>query len=70
MYLTTLLLAALATALLATPAAPHRTLFRRGAKPEIVSASSRVAGAGPGVLMPALTVSVLLVVGPGVSTAF
>ncbi|MCX4670967.1 DUF6328 family protein [Streptomyces sp. NBC_01381] len=61
-YVTTLLLAVLAAALFATPAALHRTLFRRGAKPEIVSASSRLAGAGLSVLMLALTGSVLLVV--------
>lgn len=69
MYLTTLLLAVLAAALFVTPAALYRTLFQRGAEPEVMSASSRVAGAGPSVLMPALTGAVPLVVGPGVSTA-
>ncbi|GGV22882.1 hypothetical protein GCM10010245_38360 [Streptomyces spectabilis] len=68
-YLTTLLLAVLAAALFATPAALHRTLFQREAEPEIVSASSRVAGAGLSILMLALTGSVLFAVGPGVSTA-
>lgn len=62
MYITTLLLAVLAAALFTAPAALHRTLFQRGAKPEIVRASSRLAGAGMSVLMLALTGSVLLVV--------
>jgi predicted phage tail protein len=62
MHITTLLLAVLAVALFTTPAALHRTLFQRGAKPEIVMISSRLAGAGMRVLMLALTGSVLLVV--------
>ncbi|GGO59133.1 DUF6328 family protein [Streptomyces lasiicapitis] len=62
MYITTLLLAVLAAALFTAPAALHRTLFQRGAKPEIVRVSSRLAGAGMSVLMLALTGSVLLVV--------
>lgn len=61
-YITTLLLAVLAAALFSTPAALHRTLFQHGAKPEIVRASSRLAGAGMSVLMLTLTGSVLLVV--------
>ncbi|WP_411150466.1 DUF6328 family protein [Streptomyces sp. A30] len=61
-YITTLLLAVLAAALFTTPAALHRTLFQRGAKPEIVMISSRLAGAGMSVLMLTLTGSVLLVV--------
>ncbi|MDG4856863.1 DUF6328 family protein [Streptomyces sp. T-3] len=61
-YITTLLLAVLAAALFSTPAALHRTLFQRGAKPEIVRTSSRLAGAGMSVLMLAMTGSVLLVV--------
>ncbi|WP_199551087.1 DUF6328 family protein [Streptomyces sp. N35] len=61
-YITTLLLAMLAAALFSTPAALHRTLFQRGAKPEIVRTSSRLAGAGMSVLMLAMTGSVLLVV--------
>ncbi|MGW0632881.1 DUF6328 family protein [Streptomyces sp. NPDC002758] len=62
MYITTLLLAVLAAALFTAPAALHRTLFQRGAKPEIVRTSSRLAGAGMSVLMLALAGSVLLVV--------
>lgn len=52
----------LAADLFTTPAALHRTLFQRGAKPEIVRTSSRLAGAGMSVLMLAMTGSVLLVV--------
>ncbi|WP_443058506.1 DUF6328 family protein [Streptomyces sp. NBC_00775] len=62
MCITTLLLAVLAAALFTASAALHRTLFQRGAKPEIVRTSSRLAGAGMSVLMLALTGSVLLVV--------
>ncbi|NGO78848.1 hypothetical protein G6045_24785 [Streptomyces sp. YC504] len=61
-YITTLLLAVFAAALFTAPAALHRTLFQRGAKPEIVRTSSRLAGAGMAVLMLTLTGSVLLVV--------
>ncbi|MFD0417277.1 DUF6328 family protein [Streptomyces sp. NPDC127108] len=61
-YVTTLLLAVLAAALFTAPAALHRGLFQRGAKPVIVKVSSRLAGAGLAVLVLALTGSVLLVV--------
>ncbi|EPH41717.1 DUF6328 family protein [Streptomyces aurantiacus] len=61
-YVTTLLLAVLAAALFTAPAAVHRGLFQRGAKPLIVRVSSRLAGAGLSVLVLALTGSVLLVV--------
>ncbi|MFH8793275.1 DUF6328 family protein [Streptomyces sp. NPDC017941] len=61
-YVTTLLLAVLAAALFTAPAALHRGLFQRGAKPLIVRVSSRLAAAGLAVLVLALTGSVLLVV--------
>ncbi|MFC9461059.1 DUF6328 family protein [Streptomyces sp. NPDC056983] len=61
-YIATLLLAVLAAALLTAPAALHRALFRRGAKPQIVQMSSRLATAGLSVLALALAGSVLLVV--------
>lgn len=61
-YVTTLLLAVLAAALFAAPAAVHRGLFQRGAKPLIVRVSSRLAGIALTVLSLALTGSVLLVV--------
>jgi len=61
-YISTLLLAVLAAALFTAPAALHRVLFRRNAKPQIVEMSSRLAAAGLTVLMLALAGSVLLVV--------
>ncbi|GGX81015.1 DUF6328 family protein [Streptomyces fructofermentans] len=61
-YVTTLLLAVLATILFTAPAALHRQLFRKGMKRELVEASSRLAGAGMVVLAFALTSAVLLVV--------
>ncbi|MEU6806733.1 DUF6328 family protein [Streptomyces neyagawaensis] len=61
-YVSTLLLAVLAAALFTAPAALHRSLFQQNAKPTIVRVSSRLAGIGLGVLMPAFAGSVLLVV--------
>jgi small-conductance mechanosensitive channel len=61
-YVTTLLLAVLAAALFTAPAALHRSLFQKGAKPRIVQVSSRLASVGMGVLVLAFTGSVLLVV--------
>ena len=42
----TLVLAAMATALLIAPVALHRTVFQHGLKQEVVAASSRLAAAG------------------------
>ncbi|MFG2650481.1 DUF6328 family protein [Streptomyces sp. NPDC048436] len=61
-YVTTLLLAVLAAALFTAPAAVHRTLFQQHSKPLIVRVSSRLAAIGMGVLVFALSGSVLLVV--------
>ncbi|MGP3969916.1 DUF6328 family protein [Streptomyces sp. 6N223] len=61
-YLVTLLLAVTSTVLFTAPAALHRALFRRGAKREIVNASSRLASLGLGVLALAFAGSLLLVV--------
>jgi Family of unknown function (DUF6328) len=61
-YITTLLLAVTAAALLTTPAALHRALFRRHAKRRIVEVSSRLATIGLAVLTLAFTGSVLLIV--------
>ncbi|MDQ8706431.1 DUF6328 family protein [Streptomyces sp. LHD-70] len=61
-YVTTLLLAVAAAALFTAPAAVHRALFQRHAKPQIVQVSSRLASIGMAVLALALTGSVLLVV--------
>ncbi|WP_244409586.1 DUF6328 family protein [Streptomyces albofaciens] len=61
-YVGTLLLAVLATLLLTAPAAVHRVLFRRRAKPLIVEVSARLTAAGMAVLALALAGAVLLVV--------
>ncbi|MGW0337699.1 DUF6328 family protein [Streptomyces sp. NPDC003011] len=61
-YVVTLLLAVLAAALFTAPAALHRSLFQKGAKPRIVQVSSRLATVGMRVLVLAFTGSVLLVV--------
>ncbi|MDI3388019.1 DUF6328 family protein [Streptomyces sp. B-S-A8] len=61
-YVATLLLSVAAAALFTAPAAVHRALFRRHAKPQIVRVSSRLAAIGMAVLCLALTGSVLLVV--------
>lgn len=61
-YVTTLLLSVLAAALFTAPAALHRALFQKNAKPVIVRVSSRLATLGMSVLTLAFTGSVLLVV--------
>ncbi|MFM9371064.1 DUF6328 family protein [Streptomyces sp. Da 82-17] len=61
-YVATLLLAVTAAALFTAPAAVHRVLFQKHAKPQIVQVSSRLAAIGMAVLVLALTGSVLLVV--------
>ncbi|GGV22039.1 membrane protein [Streptomyces longisporoflavus] len=61
-YVSTLLLAVLAAALFTAPAAVHRSLFGRRAKPLIVRVSSRLAGLGLVVLVFAVSGAVLLVV--------
>jgi hypothetical protein len=60
-YITALLLSVLAAALFTAPAAMHRVLFRRRAKHQLVSVSSRLAGIGLGVLALSFTGAVLLV---------
>ncbi|GAB2851118.1 DUF6328 family protein [Streptomyces deserti] len=61
-YVTALLLAVLAAALFTAPAALHRSLFQKGAKPRIVQVSSRLATIGLVVLVFAFSGSVTLVV--------
>lgn len=61
-YVATLLLAVVAASAFMAPAALHRSLFQRHAKPQIVRVSSRLAIAGLVALALALTGSVLLVV--------
>jgi hypothetical protein len=60
-YVVTLLLCATATALLIAPVAYHRAVFGQGRKPELVSSSSRLAGAGLAVLLLAISCAILLV---------
>ncbi len=60
-YVATLLLTVVASAVLATPVALHRGLFQQGAKRRIVALSSRLALVGLFFLALALTGAVLLV---------
>ena len=60
-YLTTLLLAAAASALLIAPSAQHRLLFRRGYKERMLFTANRIAIAGIGCLGLAIIGAVLLV---------
>ncbi len=59
-YVTTLLLTVVASAVLATPVAVHRGLFHRGAKRRIVALSARLTLAGLVFLALALNGAVLL----------
>lgn len=45
-YLATLVATAIATILIIAPVSHHRILFRKGAKPEVVRTTSRLASAG------------------------
>jgi hypothetical protein len=60
-YLVTLLLTALTTALLIAPSAYHRLEFRQGDKEHIVAVANALAIAGFGVLAAAMSSAVLLV---------
>jgi len=61
LYVTTLLLAAVAAVLLIGPVAVHRLLFRQRLKDEIVDISSKLAGLGLTVLGMAIVSAVLFV---------
>jgi Family of unknown function (DUF6328) len=63
LYLATLVLSALATALLLGPVAYHRLVFRRGQKESLVRAASVMATAGLAVVGLAVSAAVLLVTG-------
>ena len=63
LYLATLVLAALATALLLGPVAYHRLVFRRGQKERLVRAASVMAIAGLVTVGLAVAAAVLLVTG-------
>jgi CBS domain containing-hemolysin-like protein len=63
LYLVTLLLAALATALLSAPVAYHRLVFRRHLKGQLLRAADVMALLGLGAVGLAISAAVLLVVG-------
>jgi len=63
LYLATLVLAAVATALLLGPVAYHRLVFRRGEKERLVRAASAMAIAGLATVGLAVSAAVLLVTG-------
>ncbi|MFB7124133.1 DUF6328 family protein [Kitasatospora sp. NPDC056273] len=68
-YVTTLLLSVVAAAVLATPVALHRGLYRHPGKERIVAVSIRVAQVGLLLLASALTGAVLLVLDVVLGTA-
>jgi MFS family permease len=59
-HLTTILFAAISVALLTTPVAWHRMLFRRGRREDVVKAAHRFTVIGLGTLAAAMTGTVLL----------
>jgi MFS family permease len=63
LYLASLVLAALATALLLGPVAYHRLVFRRGQKERLVRAANVMALLGLGIVGLAVSAAVLLVTG-------
>ena len=63
LYLATLVLAAVATALLLGPVAYHRLVFRQGQKERLVRAASAMAIAGLATVGLAISAAVLLVTG-------
>jgi MFS family permease len=63
LYLASLVLAAIATALLVGPVAYHRLVFRRGQKERLVRAASVMAIAGLAAVGLAVSAAVLLVTG-------
>jgi hypothetical protein len=60
-YVVALLSAAFATAMIISPVAFHRALFRQGRKPELVLYAHRMATAGLAFLLIAMVASVLLI---------
>jgi hypothetical protein len=61
-YLVTLLVTAMATALLIAPVTMHRILFRQGLKPELVTVADRLAKVGLVCLAFAVLLAVFLIV--------
>jgi hypothetical protein len=60
-YIVALLGAAAATAMIISPVAFHRALFRQGRKPELVRFAHRVAGGGLGFMLISMVSAVLLI---------
>jgi amino acid permease len=60
-YIVALLGAAAATALIISPVAFHRALFRQGRKPELVKYAHKVASAGLACMLVAMVAAVLLI---------
>jgi O-antigen/teichoic acid export membrane protein len=60
-YIVALLAAAAATALIISPVAFHRALFRQGRKPELVKYAHKVASAGLACMLVAMVAAVLLI---------
>jgi O-antigen/teichoic acid export membrane protein len=60
-YLVALIAAAFATALIISPVAFHRALFRQGRKPELVRYSHTMATGGLGCMLVSMVASVLLI---------
>jgi hypothetical protein len=60
-YIVALIAAAFATAMIISPVAFHRALFRQGRKPELVRYAHRMASGGLGFMLVAMVSSVLLI---------
>lgn len=60
-YIVALLAAAAATAMIISPVAFHRALFRQGRKPELVRYSHRMATGGLGFMLVSMVSSILLI---------
>lgn len=60
-YVVALIAAAFATAMIISPVAFHRALFRQGRKPELVRYAHRMATGGLGFMLVAMVSSVLLI---------
>ena len=60
-YIVALITAACATAMIISPVAFHRALFRQGRKPELVRYAHRMATGGLGLMLVAMVSSVLLI---------
>lgn len=60
-YVVALLAAAFATAMIISPVAFHRALFRQGRKPELVRYAHRMASGGLGFMLIAMVSAVLLI---------